>query len=267
MRLITYNVNSISTRLTRILALLDEHRPDVVCLQETKCAADAFPHEAFGRAGYVAADHSGGRWAGVAVVARADLGVGDASVGLPGAASPEEARWVEATVGGVRIVSTYVPNGQAVDSPAFRDKLTFLEAMRERAAVLAGGRAVIAGDLNVCPADLDVWDAAAVHGATHITDDERRRLRAVLETGFVDAFRTVHPDEPGFTWWDYRAGHFHKGFGLRIDLALLSEPLAGHLVGSSVERPYRKPTKVPGTKPSDHAPLVVDLADGAILTG
>jgi len=265
MRLITYNVNSISTRLTRILALLDEHKPDVACLQETKCAADAFPHEAFGEAGYVAADHSAGRWAGVAVVARAELGVGDVTLGLPGEASPEEARWVEATVGGVRVVSTYVPNGQALDSPAFVEKLTFLEAMRDRAAELSDGPAVIAGDLNVCPADLDVWDAAAVHGATHITEDERGRLRAVLDTGFVDAFRTLHPDEPGFTWWDYRAGHFHKGFGLRIDLALLSAPLAERLVASSVERPYRKPTKVPGTKPSDHAPLVVELADGAVL--
>jgi len=266
MRLITYNVNSISTRLTRILALLDEHKPDVACLQETKCAPDSFPHEAFEQAGYVAADHSGGRWAGVAVIGRADLGVSDTTVGLPGEATPDDARWVEATVGGVRVVSAYVPNGQALDSPAFTEKLTFLDAMRERAAQLAGGPAVIAGDLNVCPADLDVWDTAAVHGATHITEDERARLRAVLETGFVDAFRTLHPDEPGFTWWDYRAGHFHKGFGLRIDLALVSEPLAARLVASSVERPYRKPTKVPGTKPSDHAPLVVDLADGAALT-
>lgn len=267
MRLITYNVNSISTRLERVIALLDEHKPDVVCLQETKCAPDAFPHLAFEQAGYVAVDHSAGRWAGVAVAARSDLGVADRTVGLPGEAAPDEARWVEATVGGVRVVSTYVPNGQALDSPAFAQKLTFLEAMRDRAEQLAGAPAVIAGDLNVCPADLDVWDVTAVHGATHITDDERRRLRAVLDTGYVDAFRHLHPDEPGFTWWDYRAGHFHKGYGLRIDLALVSSHLAPHLVGSEVRRAYRKPTKVPGTKPSDHAPLVVDLAEGADRTG
>ncbi|MBW3605854.1 MAG: endonuclease/exonuclease/phosphatase family protein, partial [Actinobacteria bacterium] len=175
--------------------------------------------------------------------------------------APPEARRPAATAGDLRVVSTDGPNGQALHSPAFAQQLAFLAAMRARAAALAGHPTVIAGDLNECPADLDVWDTSAVHGATHITDDERRRLRAVLDTGYIDAFRTVHPDEPGFTWWDYRAGHFHKGFGLRIDLALLSEPLSSHLVASSVERPYRKPSKVPGTKPSDHAPLVVDLHD------
>ncbi len=262
MRLITYNVNSIGTRLTRVLALLDEHKPDVVCLQETKCTPEAFPRDAFADAGYASVDHSGGRWAGVAVLAREGHGVADVARGLPGEPSPDQARWVEADVAGVRVVSTYVPNGQALDSPAFAEKLTFLERMRERAAQLADRPTVIAGDMNVCPSDLDVWDASAVHGATHITDDERSRLRAVLDAGYVDAFRQVRPDEPGFTWWDYRAGHFHKGFGLRIDLALVSTPLAGDVVAGTVERPYRKPTKVPGTKPSDHAPLVIDLLDG-----
>lgn len=261
MRLITYNVNSMSTRLTRVLALLDEHKPDVVCVQETKCAPDAFPHDALAQAGYVAADHSGGRWAGVAVIARAELGVADVVRGLDGEPAVDEARWVEATVGGLRVVSTYVPNGRAVGSPAFVDKLTFLDAMRPRAAALADRPAVIAGDLNVCPADLDVWNTAEVHGATHITSDERGRLQAVLDTGWVDAFRHCNPDEPGFTWWDYRAGHFHKGRGLRIDLALVSTPATRRLRGSRVDRDYRKPTKVRGTKPSDHAPLIVDLDD------
>jgi exodeoxyribonuclease-3 len=118
---------------------------------------------------------------------------------------------------------------------------------------------VIAGDVNVCPTDLDVWDAAQVHGATHVTEDERSRLRAVMDAGFADAFRTVAPEEPGFTWWDYRAGHFHKGYGLRIDLVLLSAPLAQGLQGAMVERSFRKPTKIRESKPSDHAPLLVDL--------
>lgn len=261
MRLITYNVNSISTRLGRVVALLDEYKPDVACLQETRCTPEGFPRAEFERAGYTTADHSGGRWAGVAVLARADLGIDEPACGLPGEPDAREARWVEASVAGVRVVSTYVPNGQSVGSPAFAGKLLFLEAMRERAAELAGRPAVIAGDLNVCPTDLDVWDVAKVHGATHITPDERSRLRAVLDTGFVDAFRTLHPDDSGFTWWDYRAGHFHKGYGLRIDHALLSDPLAARMTGARVDRAYRKPTKVPGTKPSDHAPLIVDIAD------
>jgi exodeoxyribonuclease-3 len=261
MRLVTYNVNSMSTRLQRLLALLDEHKPDVVCLQETKCTPDGFPHRELEQAGYVAADHSGGRWAGVAVLARADHGISDVSRGLAGEPDGDEARWVEATVGGMRVVSTYVPNGRSVDSPAFVVKLAFLDAMRERAAELAGQPSVIAGDMNVCPTDLDVWDVAKVHGATHITEAERSRLRAVLDTGFVDAFRRLNPDETGFTWWDYRAGHFHKGFGLRIDLMLMSVPLAARICAGTVDRAYRKPTKVPGTKPSDHAPLVIDLDD------
>jgi exodeoxyribonuclease-3 len=141
----------------------------------------------------------------------------------------------------------------------FATKLRFLEVMRARAERLAAGPAVIAGDVNVCPSDLDVWDVSKVHGATHVTPDERERLQAVLDAGFVDAFRSLHPDRSGFTWWDYRAGHFHKGFGLRIDLVMLSSHLSAGLRASEVERAYRKPTKVPGTKPSDHAPLLVDV--------
>jgi exodeoxyribonuclease-3 len=261
MRLVTYNVNSMSTRLQRLYALLDEHKPDIVCLQETKCSPDGFPHHELDEAGYVAADHSAGRWAGVAVLARADYGVADIARGLDGEPAAAEARWVEATLGGVRVVSTYVPNGREVGSPAFVAKLAFLEAMKARAAELASGPAVIAGDLNVCPTDLDVWDPAKVHGATHITPDERSRLQAVCDTGYIDAFRHLHPDESGFTWWDYRAGHFHKGYGLRIDHVLVSTPLASRLRAGRVDRAYRKPTKVPGTKPSDHAPLLIDFDD------
>jgi exodeoxyribonuclease-3 len=260
-RLITYNVNSISARLPRLLALLAAYEPEIVCVQETKVAPETFPHLPLQAAGYTAVDQSKGRWAGVAILARHDLAIDDVRSGLVGEVVPEEARWVEATVGGLRVVSTYVPNGQEVGSEPFAQKLTFFEAMATRAAKLAGGPTVIAGDMNVCPTDLDVWDPAQVHGATHITAQERSRFDAVLATGFVDAFRTVQPQEPGFSWWDYRAGHFHKGYGLRIDLVLVSHPLAGRLRSAEVVRAYRKPTTVPDSKPSDHAPVVVDFAD------
>lgn len=217
-----------------------------------------FPHLPLEAAGYRAADQSGGRWAGVAVLVRADHGLDDVVTGLPGEVMRGEARWVEATVAGVRVVSTYVPNGQALGTEPFAQKLVFLEAMARRAGELAGEPAVIAGDMNVCPTDLDVWSPAQVHGATHITPDERGRLASVLDTGFVDAFRHLHPDEPGFTWWDYRAGHFHKGYGLRIDLALVSRPLAEGLTAARVDRDFRKPSTVPESKPSDHAPLIVE---------
>jgi exodeoxyribonuclease-3 len=259
MRIVTYNVNSLTARLPRLLQLLAEHRPDIVCLQETKVSPEAFPEEALAEAGYLAGHHSGGRWEGVAILARDALGVGDVQCGLPAEPDPDQARWVEATVGGIRVVSAYVPNGRAIGTPTFAAKLAFLDAMAHRAADLAGGPAVIAGDMNVCPTDRDVWDERAVHGSTHVTPEERSALGKVVAAGFVDAFRTIEQEEPGFTWWDYRAGHFHKGFGLRIDLALLSEPLARRLVGVKLDRDYRKPTKVRESKPSDHAPLIVDL--------
>lgn len=258
-RLVTYNVNSIGARLPRLLALLDRYHPDVVCLQETKVSAESFPHLPLAGAGYRAIDHSGGRWAGVAVLVRDDHESAEAWSGLPGEAAPDEARWVEATVDGVKVVSVYVPNGQAVGTTAFAQKLVFLEAMAERAQALASMPAVICGDMNVCPSDLDVWNPREVHGSTHVTTEERSRLEAVLDTGFVDAYRRLHPDEPGFTWWDYRAGHFHKGYGLRIDLALASRPIAERLVSAQVERDFRKASTVPESKPSDHAPLIIDF--------
>lgn len=239
--------------------MLERLDPDVVCIQETKTAADAFPHLPLQAAGYVAADHSAGRWAGVAILVRTDLGFEDVKTGLAGEAAPAEARWVEATVDGTRVVSTYVPNGQALDSEPFAQKLIFLEAMAVRASELAAEDSLIAGDMNVCPTDLDVWNPAEIHGATHITLEERSRLQAVLDTGFVDSFRHLNPDERGFTWWDYRAGHFHKGYGLRIDLVMASALRAPRLKSATVERAFRKPTTVRESKPSDHAPLVVDF--------
>lgn len=257
MRLATWNVNSLKARLPRVLEFLSEHRPDVVCLQETKCTAEAFPSHELGEAGYAAAHHSGGRWAGVAILAPSSRPVNDERVGLPGEPVPDECRWVEASVGGVTVASVYVPNGRSLDSQAFADKLVFLDAMRARAAQLAGRRLIIAGDINVAPADVDVYDPAGFVGSTHTSGDERTRVAAILnEGGLVDSFRHLHgPHEVGFTWWDYRAGHFHKGLGLRIDLIMASRALAERLRFCGIDRSYRK-----GPKPSDHAPLFAEFA-------
>jgi exodeoxyribonuclease-3 len=237
--------------MPRVLEFLEAHGPDVLCLQETKSPLDAFPIEELRAVGYDAVHHSAGRWAGVAIVAAQEHGLADATVGLPGEVMEDEARWIEATVGGLRVASVYVPNGRAPATETFAQKLAFLEAMATRAPALD----LVMGDMNVCPADRDVYDPAAFVGSTHVTEDERSRLRAVLEAGgFVDAFRAVHPDEPGYTWWDYRAGHFHKRMGLRIDLALLKATLAGGLGEVGIDRDFRK-----GPKPSDHAPLLVEL--------
>jgi exodeoxyribonuclease-3 len=256
MRLVTWNVNSLRQRLPRVLEFVEEHAPDVICLQETKSEAAAFPHDELAEAGYRAADHSGGRWAGVAILAREPLGLADTATGLPGEPVQDECRWIEATVGDVRVVSTYVPNGRIVDSEWYAQKLDFFAAAAERVRQLraTGMPLVVAGDINVAPEDIDVYDPAAFATETHVTPPERAALQHLADAGGLrDAFRALHPDEQQFTWWDYRAGHFHKNLGLRIDLALVSEELAVRLTRAGMERPYRK-----GTRPSDHAPLLVE---------
>ncbi|MCW3067160.1 MAG: exodeoxyribonuclease Xth, partial [Solirubrobacterales bacterium] len=230
MRLVTWNVNSLTVRLPRVLELLAQHRPDVAFLQETKSAPEAFPHAALAEAGYRAVDHSGGRWAGVAILAREGLGLADVARGLPGEPDALEARWIEATVDGLRAASVYVPNGRVVGSEFYAAKLEFLARAAERVATLReAGPLALAGDLNVCPTDLDVYDPVAFVGETHVTPEERAALARILDAGLVDTYRSLHPDEPGFTWWDYRQGHFHRGLGLRIDHILLSEELAAGL--------------------------------------
>jgi exodeoxyribonuclease III len=254
-RIVTWNVNSLKVRLPRVLQLLDEHQPDVVCLQETKSAPDAFPAAELTGAGYASVHNSGGRWAGVALLAKAGMELSDPVSGLPGDPVSDEARWCEATIGGIRFASVYAPNGRTLDSPEFPRKLAFLDAAIERMRHLVDAPLVVAGDMNIAPADIDVYDPAAFVGGTHVTADERGRLATMLDLGMVDAYRQLHPTEVQYTWWDYRAGNFHKGLGLRIDLALISTGLTERLRHCGIERDYRK-----GHKPSDHAPLLVDLA-------
>jgi exodeoxyribonuclease-3 len=249
-KLVTWNVNSLNVRMPRVLELLAQHEPDAVLLQETKTEPDAFPVDELRAAGYHAAHHSAGRWAGVAVLAREPLS--DVCAGLAGEPAVDEARWIEATTaGGLRLASVYVPNGRTIDDPEYAKKLAFLDAARER----IGGVDVLAGDFNVCPADIDVYDPAAFAGSTHVQPEERERFAALLEDGHVDAFRHLHPDEVGFTWWDYRQGHFHRKMGLRIDAFLVGAGLADRIAACGIDRDYRK-----GPKPSDHAPLLLELS-------
>jgi exodeoxyribonuclease-3 len=256
MLLATWNVNSLTARLPRVLEFLQLHHPDVLCVQETKVAPAAFPHDALRDVGYAAVDHSAGRWAGVAVIAPLDAPPADVSRGLPGEVQHEEARWVEAMVGPLRAISVYVTNGRTLDSPTYADKLVFLESMATRLGELAGQPVFVAGDFNVAPSDTDVWDPSLFVGTTHTSAPERDRLRAILERGYVDVFSHLRPDEVGFTYWDYRAGMFHKNMGMRIDLALVSRELAPRITRCGIDRDFRK-----GPKPSDHAPLLLELSD------
>lgn len=249
MRLVTWNVNSLGVRMPRVLELLELHAPDVVLLQETKTNPDAFPEAELRAAGYHAAHHSAGRWAGVALLAREPLT--DVRAGLAGEPAADEARWIEATASGLRLASVYVPNGRAIDNPEYPKKLAFLDAIRERIGTLD----VLAGDFNVCPADLDVYDPSAFAGSTHVQPEERARFAALLDDGHVDAFRHLHPDAVGYTWWDYRQGHFHRKMGLRIDAFIAGPSIAPRIESCGIDRNFRK-----GPKPSDHAPLLLDLA-------
>ena len=255
MKIVTWNVNSLRVRLPRVLEFLDLHQPDVLCMQETKTAEDKFPLGELQMAGYGAVHSSGGQWAGVAIAARDGLALEDPVYALPGEPEPLEARWVEATVGGIRIASTYVPNGRTLDSPEYPRKLAYLDAMARLAAMPASQPRMIVGDMNIAPAAIDVYDPAAFVGGTHVSAPERERLQQIIDSGYVDAYRHLHPDTQQFTWWDYRAGHFHKGLGLRIDLMLCAAPLVPSLQSCGIDRNFRK-----GTKPSDHAPLLLDLA-------
>jgi exodeoxyribonuclease III len=255
-RLATWNVNSIRARLPRLLDWLATVRPDVVCLQETKIEADAFPSAEIKELGYEAVAHGTGAWNGVAVLSR--VGLADPATGFtgePGFPDPE-ARALAVTCGDLRIWSVYVPNGRTPDSEHYAYKLTWLAALREALAVeLAAHPAlVVAGDFNVAPTDADVWDPAVFVGATHVTPPEREAVAALRALGLTDLeARPLKGDRP-YTYWDYRAGMFHQNKGMRIDLMLASAPVAGRVSDAYVDRDARK-----GKGPSDHAPIVVDL--------
>lgn len=255
-RVATWNVNSVKQRVPRLLPWLDERQPDIVCLQETKLADEAFTAllgaELTGR-GYEAAVHGEPRWNGVAILSR--VGLGDVVPGLPGAPGfPEpEARAIAATCGGVRVHSVYVPNGREPDSDHYRYKLSWLAALEQ--AVRAGPEAaIVAGDMNIAPADADVFDPAAYAGQTHVTAPERAALDSLKSAGLRDVVRDRWPDERFFSYWDYRAGMFHQDLGMRIDLVLATDSVAGRVRAAWVDRKARK-----GTGPSDHAPVIVDL--------
>jgi exodeoxyribonuclease III len=255
-RVATWNVNSVKQRVPRLLPWLDERQPDVVCLQETKLADEAFTEllgaELEGR-GYQAAVYGEPRWNGVAILSR--VGLSDVERGLPGAPGfPEpEARAVAATCGGIRVHSVYVPNGREPDSDHYRYKLAWLEAL-EQAVRGDPDAAIVSGDMNIAPTDSDVFDPAAYVGQTHVTEPERAALASLESAGLRDVVRERWPEQRVFTYWDYRAGMFHQDLGMRIDLVLATGSVASRVKAAWVDRQARK-----GTGPSDHAPVIVDL--------
>ena len=266
-RVATWNVNSLKARLEKVAWWLDRARPDVLMMQETKLADAEVPVKTFRDAGYALAHHGEGRWNGVAIASRCGLEDVVTNFGEPlrPGATPDvgddeplaEARMISASCGGVRVVCVYAPNGRVVGSPFYEAKLAWYERLAQWLA--RAGRPtdplVLGGDMNVAPTDADVWDPRACHGGTHVSDREREAFARLAGWGLRDAYRQHHPEPGRYTWWDYRAGNFHKNFGMRIDHLLVSAPLAGRVVWAEIDREARKGKPIP----SDHAPLVIDI--------
>jgi exodeoxyribonuclease-3 len=268
MRIATWNVNSLKARLEKVAWWIERASPDVLLLQETKCSDADAPRETFAKLGYELVHHGSGGRNGVAIASRTPVSQVETNLGRPleQAASAEpsdqhpftEARVISGVVSGVRVVSLYAPNGRALDSPFYVAKLAWfdrfagwLEAQNRGEMLLLGG------DFNVAPADIDVWDAKACHGGTHVSAPERAAFERLSAWGLVDAYRRHHPEPDRYSWWDYRAGDFHRNVGMRIDHLLVTPPLAARTVMAEIDREARKGKPIP----SDHAPVVVDIDD------
>lgn len=255
LRIATWNVNSLAARMPRVVDWLQSAAPDVLCLQETKATEATFPTEQVAALGYASVADGDGPYNGVAILSR--VGLEDVARGFPdepGFPDPER-RSIAATCGGVRVWSVYVPNGRTLDSPHYTYKLAWLGALTAAVEeqLATGAPLALCGDFNVAPSNADVWDESRFAGSTHVSEPEREAISRLLALGLTDVQPRALKGEP-YTYWDYRAGMFHKGEGMRIDLALLSSALAGAVTDAYVDRDARK-----GSKPSDHAPVVVDL--------
>lgn len=266
MRIATWNVNSLKARLEKVLWWLERAAPDVLLLQETKLTDADAPHDVLRAAGYQLAHHGEGRWNGVAIAARGPLSDVVANFGEPlrPSTTPDvgddeplaEARMLAATFEGVRVVSLYAPNGRSLGSPFYQAKLAWYDRLaRWVEAGDPGAPLVLGGDFNLAPTDLDVWDPVACHGGTHVSSPEREAFFRLCRWGLSDAYRLHHDEAGRYSWWDYRAGAFHRNLGMRIDHLLVTRPVAERTVWAEIDREARKGKPVP----SDHTPVVIDL--------
>lgn len=255
LRVISWNVNGVRARMPRITEMLRRERPDLVCLQETRCPYRHFPHKRLEDLGY-RAQHSPGRHnGGVAILVRADHRITQRRMSLGGCHDLAQGRWLQTTCEGLTIGSVYVPAGPMAQELDDSGKLAFLEAVAHQACREHYHPLLIAGDFNVAPSDRDVYEPTWLEDTYQTARAEREDLRKILNEGeLVDVYRHLHPDENGYTCWDQRDGHYARDYGLRIDLALASSRLAEHITRCEVKHSYRQ-----GRRPSNHAPLEIEL--------
>lgn len=258
MRIATWNVNGIRARAQRLREWLDERKPDLVCLQELKVKDDEFEHDLLKAIGYHAAILGQAGWNGVAVLAREVPEI--ITRGMP-EGEDAGARFISVRANGLEIASAYIPNGKTTSNPEYRGKLVWLERLAKliESRVDRDAPFVLTGDFNVCTTDLDSYLGARAHGTIFHTDEERALVGRLTAAGLVDLYRAKYPSEPGFSWWDYRAGAFHRKLGMRLDLLLATDVVAKRVKDVFVDRDYRKKSKLSGALPSDHAPVVADL--------
>jgi exodeoxyribonuclease-3 len=258
MRIATWNINGVRARLEFALRWLAERKPDVVALQETKLVDEQFPSDAFEAAGYRVAAYGQKAWNGVAILSRWPIRV--CQRGLPGQGA-FGARLLSVETAGLALTSLYCPNGKSTEHEDFPKKLAWLDDLVRHFAPIAKREQplVLGGDFNVCPAAIDSCDEAALRGQIFHTDAERQHFRELLDCGFSDVFRSLHPEQVAFSWWDYRGGAFHRGLGLRIDLLLANAAALARVRSVEIDREFRK--KQDGLTPSDHAPVLADLDD------
>ena len=252
MLLATWNVNSLKARLERVKSWLEEVQPDILCIQETKMKDSAFPALDFEAMGYESAHFGQGQWNGVAILSK--VGIGKVKANFAVGEPDPDARIITAECGGYLVSSVYVPNGRALDHEHYQYKLRWMKQLKEHVQALAKPTddVVVAGDFNIAPLDIDVWDPAALVGSTHVSEPERDVLDSLLKWGLHDVFREQHPEPNLYSWWDYRNGSFHRGWGMRIDLVLASSSVAKKCSWSGIDRNARK-----GEQPSDHAPVLI----------
>ena len=253
MKIATWNVNSLSVRLPQVLDWLSAHQPDALCLQETKLTDDKFPHAELAAAGYESQWFGQKTYNGVALLTRTPAT--DVTKNIPGLDDPQ-ARVIAGTVLGVRVIGAYIPNGQTIDSDKFVYKLRWLDALRAWVAqqVARYPRLVLVGDYNIAPEDRDVHDPAAWAGQVLCTPEERAHFKGLIELGLHDAFRLFEQPPKSWSWWDYRNLAFRKNQGLRIDHILVTDALKAGVKSCVIDKLPRK-----NERPSDHAPVVVEL--------